>query len=196
MLPFPFLPMWQSAYAFTVDITRKTIVVYLVSVATLFQHARLPCHAALANPLPPCYKPLTMAGYSRTPLAQKLGIKPGSSVVVMNEPPGYRNLLGDAAKTVSFSKRAANGAQFVHFFTKRRDELHEELRELRGQIAHHAAVWISWPKKSAGIATDVTEDVIRAVALPMDFVDVKVCAVDEVWSGLKLMIRKECRRSR
>jgi hypothetical protein len=139
--------------------------------------------------------PFPMAGYSGTPLAQKLGIKPSSSVIVINEPRDYRKWLGKAAREVRFSHRLKNGSGFVHFFTTQRSELQDQLKKLRGGIADTGIVWVSWPKKSAGVATDVTEDVIRAVALPLGFVDVKVCAVNETWSGLKLMIRRENRRS-
>ena len=133
---------------------------------------------------------LEMAGYSGTRLAQKLGIKPDITVIVMNEPAGYRKLLGRAAKGVTFSDRVGSGCSFIHFFTTRRSELETQLKKLRDKIADTGMLWVSWPKKSAGVPTDVTEDVIRDVALPLGFVDVKVCAVDDVWSGLKLMIRR------
>lgn len=136
-----------------------------------------------------------MAGYSKTPLAGKLGIKPNTAVVVMNEPAHYRKLLGNPAKSVTFSNRTKSGCEFVHFFTILRNDLQKELKKLRNTIADAGVVWVSWPKKSSGVATDVTEDVIREVALPLGFVDVKVCAVDETWSGLKLMIRRENRKS-
>jgi hypothetical protein len=140
-------------------------------------------------------KQFGMAGYSGKPLAQKLGIKPGMTVVTMNAPPNYRTLLNRAANDVNFAGRIGNGCDFVHFFTTRRSELQKQLKRLRRKIADVGVVWVSWPKKSAGIPTDVTEDVIRAVALPLGFVDVKVCAVDETWSGLKLMIRRKNRKS-
>jgi hypothetical protein len=88
------------------------------------------------------------------------------------------------------------GSSFVHFFTSRRSELQEKMSILRKKISDEGTIWISWPKKSAGTSTDVTEDVIREVALPLGLVDVKVCAVDETWSGLKLMIRRENRKSK
>jgi hypothetical protein len=131
-----------------------------------------------------------MAGYSGTPLAQKLGIKPDTTVVVINEPAGYRKLLGRAAKGVTFSSHVGNNLSFIHFFTTRRNELENQLKKLRSRIADTGVLWVSGPKKSADVPTDVTEDVIRDVALPLGFVDVKVCAVDETWSGLKLMIRR------
>jgi hypothetical protein len=135
-----------------------------------------------------------MVGYSGTPLPQKLGIKSGTTVVVLNEPPNYRKLLGKL-EGVTFSDRIEVDSDFVHLFTTRRRELEERLSILRRKIAETGVLWVSWPKKSAGMKTDVREDVIRAVALPLGFVDVKVCAVDETWSGLKLMIRRSSRKS-
>jgi ABC-type Na+ transport system ATPase subunit NatA len=135
-----------------------------------------------------------MAGYSGTPLAQKLGIKPAQTVVVINEPANYRRLLGKLPDGVTFSHRLNVNSNFIHLFTTRRRELEKKLSILRERIAESGTVWVSWPKKSAGVPTDVTEDVIRDVALPLGFVDVKVCAVDETWSGLKLMIRRENRK--
>jgi len=131
-----------------------------------------------------------MAGYSGTPLAQKLGIKAGVTVVVINSPDNYRSLLGKFANDAKFSNRVTTNSNFIHFFTKHRSELKRQLHRLRSKMAEAATLWVSWPKKSSGISTDITEDVIRAVALPLGFVDIKVCAVDEVWSGLKLVIRR------
>ncbi len=137
-----------------------------------------------------------MAGYSGTPLAQKLGIKPAMTVIVINGPANYRKLLGRGANDIEFSNRVGRGSSFIHFFATHRSELEKKLPMLREKIADTGTVWVSWPKKSAGVPTDVTEDVIRAVALPLGFVDVKVCAVDETWSGLKLMIRRTERKLR
>lgn len=134
------------------------------------------------------------AGYSGTPLIQKLGIKPGMDVVTINSPANYRKLLGPAAKTVNFSDSARTATKFVHLFVCKRSDFERTIRELRKKIVDTGTVWVSWPKKSAGIETDITEDVIRTIALPLGFVDVKVCAVDETWSGLKLMIRRELRK--
>ena len=136
-----------------------------------------------------------MAGYSGTPLPQKLGIKPSTIVVAMDPPENYRKLLTPVPSGVNFATRPVGNTQFVHLFVKERRALAEHLRQLRQKIAEDAVVWVSWPKKSSGAPTDITEDVIRAVALPLGFVDIKVCAVDEVWSGLKLMIRRENRKS-
>jgi len=135
-----------------------------------------------------------MAGYSGTPLAQKLGIKSDSTVTLINAPADYRKLLGPFAKSVKFSERVGKHAPFVHLFATKRAALVKNLRNLRSKLADTGMVWVSWPKKASGVPTDITEDVIRAVALPMGFVDVKVCAVDEIWSGLKLMIRRELRK--
>ena len=137
-----------------------------------------------------------MAGYSGTPLPQKLGIKPGTIVVAIDVPENYRKLLGQIPSGVNFATRPVGNSKFIHLFATRRSELEKQLSNLRQKIAEDAAVWVSWPKKSSGVATDITEDVIRAVALPLGFVDIKVCAVDETWSGLKLMIRKENRKSK
>ncbi len=137
-----------------------------------------------------------MAGYSGTPLAQKLGIKPAMTVTVINQPAGYRQLLGEGADGVEFSDRTRTDSSFVHLFTTRRRELEKRLSRLRMKLPDTCMVWVSWPKKSAGVPTDITEDVIRAVALPLGFVDVKVCAIDETWSGLKLMIRREQRKAK
>jgi hypothetical protein len=135
-----------------------------------------------------------MAGYSRTPLPQKLGIKADLDVVTINPPPTYRRLLGTAPDGVRFSDRLKPDSSFVHVFIKTRSELERRLPVLREKIADTGTVWVSWPKRSSGMPTDVTEDVVRAVALPLGFVDVKVCAIDETWSGLKLMVRRENRR--
>jgi hypothetical protein len=137
-----------------------------------------------------------MAGYSGTPLPQKLGIKPGIAVVVLNAPTNYRKLLGKLPADIKFSGQIAVNSTFVHLFTTKRSELEKKLSILRKKIADTGTVWVSWPKKSSGVASDITEDVIRDVALPLGFVDIKVCAVDEIWSGLKLMIRRENRKSK
>ena len=135
------------------------------------------------------------AGYSGTPLIKKLGIKPGANVVVVNEPANYRKLLGKLPQGAHLTNRLIADLDFVHFFTTRRSELQKQLKLLRTKLSDSGTLWVSWPKKSAGVPTDVTEDIIRDVALPLGLVDTKVCAVDEIWSGLKLMIRRENRGS-
>ena len=135
------------------------------------------------------------AGYSGTSLPQKLGIKEGTIVVAIDAPENYRKLLGQIPSGVNFATRPVGNSKFIHLFIKERRVLQQHLQSLRRKILEDALVWVSWPKKSSGVPTDITEDVIRSVALPLGFVDIKVCAVDEVWSGLKLMIRKENRKS-
>ena len=137
-----------------------------------------------------------MAGYSGTPLPQKLGIKPGLMVVTINAPANYRRLLGQIPDSITFSERLKSGSSFVHLFTSRRSEMQKKMSILRDKLSDNGTIWVSWPKKSSGISTDVTEDVIREIALPLGFVDIKVCAVDETRSGLKLMIRRENRKSK
>lgn len=117
-------------------------------------------------------------------------------MVAIDPPDNYRKLLGEIPSGVNFATRPVGNTKFVHLFVKERRVLGNRLQSLRQKIAEDAAVWVSWPKKSAGVATDITEDVIRAVALPLGFVDIKVCAIDETWSGLKLMIRRENRKSK
>lgn len=136
-----------------------------------------------------------MTGYSETPLPQKLGIKEGTIVVAIDPPENYRKLLGQIPSGVNFATRPIGNSKFIHVFVKERRLLQQHLQSFRRKIPEDAVVWVSWPKKSSRVPTDVTEDVIRAVALPLGFVDIKVCAVDETWSGLKLMIRKENRKS-
>lgn len=136
-----------------------------------------------------------MAGYSGTPLPQKLGIKPGT-IVAIDPPDNYRKLLDQIPSGVNFATRPVGNTKFVHVFVEERRALEEHLQSFRGKIAEDAAIWVSWPKKSSRVPTDITEDVIRVVALPLGFVDVKVCAVDETWSGLKLMVRRQNRKSK
>lgn len=134
-----------------------------------------------------------MAGYSGTPLAKKLGIAAGSVVLAEGMPANYRSLLDPLPDGVTFAKRASADVTVVHGFFTKASDLESRLRQLRSLIADATAVWVSWPKKSAKVPTDITEDRIREIALPMGFVDVKVCAVDETWSALKLVVRRELR---
>jgi hypothetical protein len=136
-----------------------------------------------------------VAGYSGTPLAKKLGIVEGTVVHVVHEPSHYQALLEPLPPSVRFLSRLTPSAQVVHLFTTERAELASSLTTWRTSLPDTVVIWVSWPKKSAKVATDITEDTVRAVALPLGFVDVKVCAVDDVWSGLKLVVRKELRRA-
>ena len=135
-----------------------------------------------------------MAGYSKTPLAQKLRIKAGTKVVALGAPADYQKWLAPLPTRVSFTSQANAELDFVHLFVTERRILEKKLKRLREVLADTGALWVFWPKKSSGVATDITEDVIREVCLPLGLVDIKVCAVDETWSGLKLMIRRENRR--
>jgi hypothetical protein len=131
-------------------------------------------------------------GYSGKPLAMKLGIGPGTRLFTIGAPAEYPSWLGPLPGATA-ERRMSAKVNIVHLFVTRRAELEKHLARLRPVMRPDAAVWVSWPKKSAGVLTDVTEDTIRLVALPMGLVDVKVCAVSEVWSGLKLVIRTELR---
>jgi hypothetical protein len=134
-----------------------------------------------------------MAGYSDTPLSKKLGIKEGCKVFVVDAPKGYRRLLAPLPAKVKFVSKLDASTDIVHIFTTKKSELPRALARCRKAIDSEAMVWVSWPKKASKVPTEVTEDVVREVALPLGFVDVKVCAVDDVWSGLKLVIRRELR---
>ena len=134
-----------------------------------------------------------MAEYSGTPLATKLGIKPGGTVLAMNAPKEYRPWLGDLPGVRFTAKPPKGGADMVHLFVPSLAELEEQLPRARKAMKPDGALWVSWYKKSAKMPTDVTEDVIRERALKTDLVDVKVCAVSDLWSGLKLVVRKHLR---
>jgi hypothetical protein len=133
------------------------------------------------------------AGYSKRSLPDKLGIKPGTKIIALGAPPNYTQLLGPLPEDTKVTTRLARPARFVHQFVARRSELERAFPSIDAALADDGTAWISWPKKSSGMATDLTEDVVRAVGLPLGLVDVKVCAVDEVWSGLKFVRRKEKR---
>jgi hypothetical protein len=135
----------------------------------------------------------TPAGYSGTPLARKLGIAAGMHIVAKNAPEEYLRWLEPLPENVTFEPKVSAASALVHLFIDRKDELARHLAVARKKLAATAVVWVSWPKKSSRVPTDVTEDVIREVALPLGFVDIKVCAVSDVWSGLKLVVRKELR---
>ena len=134
-----------------------------------------------------------MAGYSGTPLAKKLGIKENFLVATVGQPANYLELLDDVPPAVRFTTRVERKADLVHLFVTKRTDLARALTDYRSRLDSKTAVWVSWPKKSSKVPTDITEDVIREVALPLGFVDIKVCAVDETWSGLKLVVRLENR---
>jgi hypothetical protein len=131
---------------------------------------------------------MATAGYSGTPLPKKLGIKPGATLYLDGAPKDYPSEGATVARTLT------EKVDLVHLFTKSASELDAKLRRYRDKIRDDAVVWVSWPKKASKVPTDITEDTIREIALPLGFVDIKVCAVDHVWSGLKLVVRRENRR--
>jgi hypothetical protein len=133
------------------------------------------------------------AGYFGTPLAKKLGITESSHVLVLEAPEGFASLLEPLPSGVVFESNAGPRVDIAHIFVTRKEELASHLSALRGKLKPDAALWVSWPKKAARVPTTVTENTVRELALPIGFVDVKVCAVSEVWSGLKLVVRKELR---
>ena len=134
------------------------------------------------------------AGYSGTPLVKKLGIKANSELCLLNAPDHYAALIAPLPEEVRTVKKFAPSADFIHMFVTLRTDLESALTAIRPKLKSDGVVWVSWPKKASKAPTDITEDTIRAVALPMGFVDVKVCAVDDKWSGLKLVIRKTLRQ--
>lgn len=133
------------------------------------------------------------AGYSGTPLWKKLGLREGVIVLTVNAPRNYRKLLPGLPKGVTFVSKAEPPVEFIHHFVDSARELTATLPRLLAVLAPDGTLWVSWPKKSSGVPTDITEDTIRDAALPLGLVDVKVCAVDATWSGLKLVIRKSNR---
>jgi Protein of unknown function (DUF3052) len=138
-------------------------------------------------------RPPTAAGYSGTPLVRKLGIRPGAKVAILGAPDGFDATLGELPDGAVVTRRLGGSRDMVVFFTTRRAALAGRLDALRAAVAPDGMVWVAWPKKASGVPTDVTEDVVREVVLPAGMVDVKVCAIDATWSGLKVVIRKELR---
>lgn len=137
-----------------------------------------------------------MAGYSGTPLTSKLGIKSTSRVHPIHPPDDYAAILGPLPDGARIDPALSGATDVIHLFTTRRADLEEQLTRLRDEMPEDAALWVSWPKKTSMLPTDLTEDAVRDAALPLGLVDVKVCAVTDVWSGLKLCIRKELRTTK
>jgi hypothetical protein len=133
------------------------------------------------------------AGYSGTPLAKKLGIKESFTVAAINAPQNYSELLHPLPDNVKIVSEAKPSSDMVHLFTNSRDELFSGLARYKDLIKMDGMIWVSWYKKAAKLPTEITEDLIRETAFPLGLVDIKVCAVDEKWSGLKLVIRRENR---
>lgn len=147
----------------------------------------------------PLNNPPQAAGYSGTPLARKLGFKAGMAAAFVALPKTLDDLasivaFGSVERLAAWSDLAGRGGyDAVHAFTRRRAEIEGHLGDAEGSIRRDGMIWVSWPKKASKVPTDVTEDVVREEALKLDLVDVKVAAVDEIWSGLKLVIRKDRR---
>jgi hypothetical protein len=136
---------------------------------------------------------VSAAGYSGTPLARKLGFKPGFAAAYVNAPAGFDALVGQLPGDVRVRKQLRAPLDLIVCFVTARRELERRLPALRGALAPAGMLWVAWPKRASGVPTDMTEDVVREVALPTGLVDTKVAAIDETWSGLRLVIRKELR---
>lgn len=134
-----------------------------------------------------------MPGYSSTPLLKKLGIKEGFKIFISNTPDDYFKWLGDLPSNLEILNNPEGQPDFIHLFAKNKAILEKELPILKEKVKKDGMIWVSWYKKASKIPTDLIEDDIRTIALPMGLVDVKVCAVSEDWSGLKLVWRKELR---
>jgi hypothetical protein len=132
---------------------------------------------------------LTMAGYSETPLAKKLGIKVQSRIALVNEPPSFRETLGELPGGVSFPGDSAKNIDLILFFVKSQFELSKRFTKLASKLAPAGMLWIAWPKKASGVPSDLSDGVVREIGLAAGLVDTKVCAIDDVWSGLKFVIR-------
>ena len=130
-----------------------------------------------------------MIGYSRRSLSEKLGIKQGFRIAILNPPENYTPMLGALPAGVAVVERRGSGLDLIHCFVTSRREAAGAISALKGNISSRGALWVSWPKASSGVKTDLNENVIREIGLKSGLVDVKVCAVDETWSGLKFVYR-------
>jgi hypothetical protein len=133
------------------------------------------------------------AGYSHTPLLKKLGIKPGHRILLYNPIRDFLTLLGDLPEGATVLKGKATVADFIHVFVDREEELLRLLPEWKAKLEKNGLIWVSWPKKASGLPTDLDRDQIREIGLNAGLVDVKVCAIDENWSGLKFVYRLQDR---
>lgn len=139
---------------------------------------------------------MAAVGYSGTPLAKKLGVKEASTLAVLNEPAGFRDWLAPLPEAVKLRKSIGRSPDVVVLFAKRRVQIQRRIEEAASGVFPDGSIWIGWPKKSSKVATDITEDVVREIALPLGLVDTKVCAISEIWSGLRVVWRKELRTER
>jgi len=134
-----------------------------------------------------------MSGYSGTPLAKKLGIGAGCRLFLRDAPDNYGALLAPLPEGVRLVGRIGADTDVIHLFATRRAQLERALASSLGAMRADAVIWVSWPKKSSGLASEITEETVRELALPLELVDIKVCAVDDTWSGLKLVVRRQAR---
>jgi hypothetical protein len=134
-----------------------------------------------------------VAGYSGTPLPKKLGVKDGARIGLVGAPDGFERALGPLPEGAEVRARARGPLDLIVFFTTSRRELEQRFAKLATALDPAGALWIAWPKRSSGVETDLTEDSLREVGLPAGLVDNKVCAIDETWSGLRFVIRRENR---
>lgn len=132
-------------------------------------------------------------GYSGKPLAQKLGVGPGCRLFLHDGPQNYAALLAPLPAGAQVGSRLDTHTDLVHLFATRRAALRRALPSILKEVRPETPIWVSWPKKSSGVTSDITENVIRETALPLRLVDIKVCAIDQTWSGLKLVIRRSAR---
>ncbi|HEV3223991.1 MAG TPA: hypothetical protein VGZ90_13975 [Puia sp.] len=136
-----------------------------------------------------------MSGYSGTPLAKKLGIKEGFKIRIVNQPAYYFGLFPEMPENISILTDKKIKKNLIHYFTKHAKDLYKDISSLRNEIEQDGIIWISWPKKTSKVITDITEDIIRDLALSNGLVDIKVCAIDEIWSGLKFVIPVKDRKA-
>ena len=163
---------------------------------TAFRLPLVSGHCFLLLALVTCHSSLLfMAGYSKRTLQEKLGIKQGSRIALLDAPDGYETTLGPLPKEVTVADGQAGSLDLIQYFTKRRADLERSISGIKSRLQPAGALWVSWPKGSSGVATDLSEDIVRQIALRNGLVDVKVCAVDDVWSGLKLVVRLKDRKA-
>jgi hypothetical protein len=138
---------------------------------------------------------IQMAGTSGKPVTQKLGIQPGFCIFIEGAPAAYSDIVGKSPADATIAPRLKAPLDMVHVFATKAAGLARKLRSYRAAIKSDGMIWVSWPKKSSGVATDLTDVVVRDIALPLGLVDIKVCAIDETWSGLKFVIPRDQRKN-
>ena len=138
---------------------------------------------------------MKMAGYSGTPLPKKLGIKEGSRIALVNAPDDFESVLGELPADVEFVTRSSKSLDIILFFVSTERSLSRDFAKLAGKLVRNGMIWIAWPKKSSGVATDLSFDNVQRIGLNAGLVDVKICAIDETWSGLKFVYRVKDRAS-